>query len=372
MHVTSCRMCSSTALKQFLDLGSTAPAAQFLFKHQLKDPEEVYPLRVVMCEECGLAQLDYVVPAEILYCRDYPYEASTTAVGRKHWGEFAESVVRMLGLKSGSLVVDVGSNVGVLLQMFKKNGTRVLGIDPAENIVAIANSNGITTIPAFFNSEAAKSVLAEYGHASVITATNSFAHIDDLHDVMRAVDILLAEKGAFIVEAPYFVELLQSLEYDTIYHEHLSYLSLKPLVKFFAKFGMEIFEVQRRDIHGGSIRIFVRRAGAFGGPASNIITELLVAEGKAHIYESERLQTFADAVAENRRDLRDLLLGLKKQGKRIAGVSAPAKGMTLVNYCGIGSDILDFITEKSKLKIGRFTPGTHTPVLSDDALLENR
>ncbi|MET4221790.1 2-polyprenyl-3-methyl-5-hydroxy-6-metoxy-1,4-benzoquinol methylase [Bradyrhizobium sp. LB14.3] len=372
MFVKNCRMCASERLALFLDLGEMPPADQFLHKHQLSEHRDAYPLQVAVCEECGLIQLNYVVPPEILYCDDYPYESSTTTAGRRHWGEFARTTTRLLGLTKDDLVVDIGSNVGVLLQMFKEQGTKVLGVDPAANIAEIANKNGIETVAAFFNSESAKKVVASKGQASVITGTNVFAHVGDLHDLMQAVSILLAERGTFIIEAPYFLELLHSLEYDTIYHEHLSYLSVKPLVRFFKQFGMEIFDVQLRDIHGGSIRLFVRKIGVSTSPVAPIVEQMLANEEREKIYELDTLRKFAQGVANNRLALRAMLTGLKQSGSKIVAVSAPAKGMTLLNYCGLGSDFLDFVTEKSRLKLGRYTPGMNIEVVPDDMLLKHQ
>ncbi|MET4294266.1 2-polyprenyl-3-methyl-5-hydroxy-6-metoxy-1,4-benzoquinol methylase [Bradyrhizobium sp. LB8.2] len=372
MFVKNCRMCASERLALFLDLGEMPPADQFLHKHQLSEHRDAYPLQVAVCEECGLIQLNYVVPPEILYCDDYPYESSTTTAGRRHWGEFARTTTRLLGLTKDDLVVDIGSNVGVLLQMFKEQGTKVLGVDPAANIAEIANKNGIETVAAFFNSESAKKVVASKGQASVITGTNVFAHVGDLHDLMQAVSILLAERGTFIIEAPYFLELLHSLEYDTIYHEHLSYLSVKPLVRFFKQFGMEIFDVQLRDIHGGSIRLFVRKIGVSTSRVAPIVEQMLANEEREKIYELDTLRKFAQGVANNRLALRAMLTGLKQSGSKIVAVSAPAKGMTLLNYCGLGSDFLDFVTEKSRLKLGRYTPGMNIEVVPDDMLLKHQ
>lgn len=365
-------MCESSRLYKFLDLGTTALADRFLSERQFQDNEQRYPLEVVLCEDCGLAQLNGVVSPVTLYCEDYPYESSTTLAGREHWKEFATTIARRLSLTSDDLVIDVGSNVGVLLQMFKAEGARVLGVDPAANIAAIARQNGIETIAAFFNFDAARKIVASHGQATVICATNVFAHIDDLSDLVKAVDLLLTPEGIFIVEMPYFDELLRSLEYDTVYHEHLSYVSLKPARRFFQRFGMEIFDVQRRDIHGGSFRIFVRRKGSSREAVANVVEQLLAAEQGNRIHDRKTVDDFAAAVANNRIELRVLLTRLKSSGKRIAGVSAPAKGMTLLNYCGIGSDFLDFVTEKSHLKIGRYTPGTHIKVVPDDMLLRER
>jgi SAM-dependent methyltransferase len=360
-------MCSSAKLHKFLDLGFTPPADQFRRKDQLREPDVYYPLQVMMCDECGLAQLSHVVSPEILYRNDYPYESSTTHTGQTHWSEFAGSVVKRLHLGQSDLAVDIGSNVGVLLAAFRRNGLRVQGVDPAANIVMIAKSNGIETICDFFNEDTAKEIVADKGHASVVTATNVFAHVDDLDAFMLAVSGLLNERGVFIFEAPYFVNLLKHNEYDTIYHEHLSYLSAKPLIPFFRKYGMEVFDIEQRDIHGGSFRVYVGRQGQL--PISPEVDRLVQAEIEMGIYHHEMLDKFSQAVKKNKEDLVWLLQSLKHEGKHIVAVSAPAKGMTLLNYCRLDSDVLDFVTEKSALKIGRFTPGAHIPVVPDSELL---
>lgn len=365
-----CRTCKSENLTRFLDLGFTPPADQFLRKEQLHDPEIHYPLGVMICNDCGLAQLDHVVSPEVLYRHDYPYEASVTRTGKLHWAEFAETVVNRLGLGADDLVVDVGSNVGVLLEAFRENGTRILGVDPASNIVRLAEKRGVETLNEFFSIDVARDIVQTKGHASVITGTNVFAHVDDLDAFMHAVDLMLNERGVLVVEAPYFVNLVKHLEYDTIYHEHLSYLSVKPLVTFFKRFGMELFDVEQRDIHGGSFRLYVARAGRYA--VSSVVDDLLKEEEDLGIHSLPVLEEFARAVQQNRRDLVWLLQRLKHEGKKVVGVSAPAKGMTLLNYCRIGPETLDFVTEKSALKIGRFTPGMHIPVVPDSALLDER
>ena len=371
MLVTRCRMCKSARLVQFLDMGMTPPADQFRTEERLTEPDTYYPLQVVLCEECGLTQLSYVVSPEILYRDDYPYESSTTRTGGEHWAEFARTTVEMLGLGNDDLVVDVGSNVGVLLEMFRNNGTRVMGVDPATNIARIAERRGIPTLGEFFNLETARRIVEEYGPASVVTATNVFAHVDDLDDFVLALDVLLNERGVFILEAPYFVNLLSDLEYDTIYHEHLSYLSMRPVVSYLRRFDMRVFDVQQRDIHGGSFRVFVRRAEACT-PAAAAVSEMLDMEEREGVHDVRRLREFACAVEQNRHELLWLLRRLRHEGKSIVAVSAPAKGMSLLNYCHIGKETLDFVTEKSTLKIGRYTPGARIPVMPDSALVERR
>jgi len=365
-----CRMCKSVNLTKFLDLGFTPPADQFLREEQLKEPAICYPLEVMVCADCGLAHLSYVVSPEILYRHDYPYESSITETGRRHWSEFAKAIVERLQLDSKDLVVDVGSNVGVLLAAFKSHGTRILGVDPAANIARIAEKRGLETLVEFFSPKVADRIVSEKGQATVITATNVFAHVDDLGSFIHAVDILLTERGVFIIEAPYFVNLVKNLEYDTIYHEHLSYLSVKPLVRLFDRFGMEIFDIQQRDIHGGSFRVFVARRGQ--QPVAPVMDELLKIEKEMGVHNLETLLEFAASVEQNRQDLIWLLRRLKHEGKRIVGVSAPAKGMTLLNYCNIGTETLDFLTEKSLLKIGRYSPGKHIPVVSDNELIRQK
>ena len=370
--MTLCRMCKSEDLRLFLDLGATAPADDFLMKEELATPQTAYPLQAMSCGGCGLVQLGHVVDPEILYRKNYPYEASVTRAGRRHWDEFAATVCTMMALGPDDLVVDFGSNVGVLLEMFALRGPQVLGIDPAPNIVAIANERGVETLCGFFNARTAAAALALKDQAKVITATNVFAHINDLDEVMAAVDSLLTPNGAFIVEAPSFANLVRHLEYDTIYHEHLSYISVKPLAAFLARFGMHIFDIHTKDIHGGSIRIFIRRDGASGPDTTDAVARHLEIEDKEGVYDMARLARFAEDVAENRSQIRELIGELKNQGKRIVGVSAPAKGMTLLNYCDLGKDVLDFVTEKSQLKIGKFTPGQHIPVLTDEVLMEQK
>lgn len=364
-------MCDGTSLERYLDLGLHPPSDQFLpLEVAGAEPVTFYPLQVLLCHGCGLSQLGYVVPPEILYQRDYPYESSTTAAGRSHFTAFAEAVSKSFGLGAADLAVDVGSNVGVLLAGFQKMGLRVRGVDPAANIARIAEERGIPTLTGFFSPDVAREIVREEGHASVITATNVFAHIDDLKRFAEAIDHLLTPEGILVIEAPYLVNLLRDLEYDTIYHEHLSYLSVQPLAKFFARFSMEVFDVQQVDIHGGSMRVFVGRVGHH--PVAPIVREMIEEEQAQEIYDIERLRRFAVAVEENRNELRKLVYGLKQEGARLAIVSAPAKGMTLLNYCGFGTDLFEFATEKSALKIGRCTPGGQIPVVPDEELIKRK
>ena len=371
----TCRMCKSTDLALYLDLGLTPPADQFRATHELDLPEIFYPLRVLLCKKCGLSQLSHIVDPRVLYQHDYPYEQSITKTGLSHWNNFAHSVVHDLKLAPKSLVVDIGSNVGTLLSAFKKEGMTVIGVDPAPNIVAIANrEHRIKTLCEFFDMKSAQKIKRVAGLASVIVGTNVFAHIDDLDIVMQAAAHLLKKDGVFIFESPYFQHLVDNLEYDTIYHEHLSYLSVKPLIPFFARFGMEVFMVEQTHIHGGSFRVFVGKKGVH--PIDPSVSKYIKLEEARKLHSLQTMQNFARRVEKNRHELIELLEKLLRQGKSIVAVSAPAKGMTLINYTGITNRHIRFISEKARLKVGRVAPGGHAggyiPVVSDLELFNSR
>ena len=366
MILKTCRICQGSNLQPYLNLGFTPPADSFIREQGLQQPETHYPLEVYLCHDCGISQLGYTVPPDILYQHDYPYESSTTRAGRTHFFNFAASVVDRFNLGPEHLAIDIGSNVGVLLDGFKTNGCRILGIEPSANICATAVGRGIETINDFISPKLASQVIESHGKASVVTATNVFAHIDDLDDFMEAINTLLDDRGVLIIEAPHFLKLIENLEYDTIYHEHLLYISVRPLNKLFNRFGFEVFDVEEIGIHGGSIRIYVSRSRVY--PTTKALSDVIAAEESSRIFDHDRLSQFSEEVALHRVKLTTLLRSLKAEGASLVGVSAPAKGMTLLNYCHIGPELLDFVTEKSHLKIGLYTPGTHIPILGDPAL----
>jgi quercetin dioxygenase-like cupin family protein/SAM-dependent methyltransferase len=363
----SCRMCDSQDLYEFLDLGFTPGADGILSDGELSEPEIYFPLKVCQCGDCGLTQLTYVASPELLYDEKYSYESSITETGKKHYLEMAESISKRFGLKD-ELVVDIGSNVGVLLEGFSRNGCRVLGFDIAPKIVEIANKMGVETWKSFMNVENAHKVVNEKGQAKVVCATNVFSHIDDKKGLMEGLNVLLGDDGVFVIEAPYFVDLVESLEYDTIYLDHLEYLTLKPLIRFFDKYGFQVFDVEKHEIHGSSLRIFVGRKGKWTVERS--VDKLLELEDEKGIYDREVLDKFSKDVRNHKEEFLDMLYNLKKQGKKIVGISAPAKGNTLLNYCKLNDNIIDWMTEKSEIKVGRYTPGMHIPIVAEERLLE--
>jgi len=365
-----CRLCHSTRLVEFLDLGMHPHSDNFLRPETVQEPEDQFPLHVALCEQCGQVQLNYVVRPEYLYGENYLYESSITQTGRGHFDELAMTVVERFQIHTNALAVDIGSNVGLLLSYFRRAGLRVLGFDPAPVPIQTAIGMGIETVPKLFASGTAAEARETHGQAAVITATNVFAHIDDLDDFARAVDLLLAPHGILIIEAPHLLELVRNLEYDTIYHQHLSYTSVKPLIGFFRRFGMELFDVEPTSIHGGSLRLFVSRAGE--RPTTSRVGEFVDREERADIHNITTLGRLAVDVHRHRVALTKLIVELKDAGKTIVGISAPAKGNTLLNYCGINNSFLAYITEKSDLKVGRLTPGTHIPIVPDEMLYETR
>ncbi len=366
-----CRICKNRKLIKILSFDKTPPANSFLSKIELnKNKEQWFPLRVNYCPLCRQLQLSHVVSPELLF-RDYLYVSSTSPVFIKHFEDYAKSVVKKLNLKKGSLVIDIGSNDGILLRPFKKLGMRVLGVDPAVKIARLATEKGLETIPEYFGQKLSKKIIQKYGNAKVITANNVFAHIHDIDEVTKLVKNLLTADGVFIIEVPYLLVFLEKNLFDTVYHEHLSYFSVKPLTIFFKRHGMKVFDVEEVSSHGGSIRVFVcKKQGKHKIQKS--VSKLLEKEEKMGLDDLQTYKGFNSRVRGNKIALKKLIEGLKKDGKKIAGYGAPAKGNTLLNYFKIGIESLDYIVEDNKYKQGLFTPGTHIPVVSPTRILKDK
>lgn len=366
-----CYMCTSPHLRLVLDLGFHPPSDGLLKKEQIDSPEALYPLRFMSCVDCGLLQIDYRVDPKVLYPDDFPYLSLTaTAAGRKHFNELATMAVARFGLSTKSLVVDIGSNTGGLLLSFKELGCRTLGIDPAKNVADLAQAAGIETLVDFFSSDLAGTIVQRFGRASVISATNSFAHQHYLDDAVVGIKKLLEPDGVLIIEAPDALNMIKKLEYGTIYLEHIGYLSVKPVANFFARQGLELFDVETFSIHGGDLRYYVSWPGAH--QVSESVANRIAEETASGLYDEESLADFAVAVAKQRQTFRELLQSLKAQGKTIAGVSAPAKGNTVLNYCQIDNTQIDFLTDKMASKIGKFSPGSHIPIYDDAELIKRQ
>ncbi len=370
MQVTNCRICKNAELKKFLELGNQPLANSFLRKEDLKKPEPTYPLNLVFCNNCGLVQLDYVVPPELMF-KSYLWVSGTSDAVPVHFQQLADESTKIVGAGENSLVVDIGSNDGTLLKGFKKVGIRTLGVEPATNIAEIARKSGIETVNDFFNSATAEKIVKEKSKAKIITATNVVAHINDSYDLLAGVSVLLEDDGAFVIEVPYLVDMIQNNEFDTAYHEHLSYFAIRPLTELFKSFDMEIFDVKRFPIHGGTIRIYVKKKSS-NLKTTAAVGELLKLEEEMELDKFETYLEFADRIKRLKENLISLLKKLRSEGKNIIGYGAPAKGNTLLNFFGIDTKLLDYIADKNPLKHGLLTPGMHIPVVPVEKILEDK
>lgn len=363
---TACRVCTKNILKKVLTLGPTPLANAFLTEQQTNTSEKFYPLDVYFCTNCHFLQLGHVVSPLLLF-QNYVYVSSTSQVFIRHFEQYAENVFKRLKLDINSLVIDIGSNDGILLKPFKKLGTKVLGIEPADNIAKIARVEGIDTISEYFSKKLAHFVVEKYRKADIITANNVFAHIDDLDEVIEGLKILLKDNGVFIMEAPYLIDFLQKRYFDLVYHEHLSYWSVDALQTLFKRFNMTVFHVEKVAVHGGSIRVFVKKdKGKFSIDKS--VKQFLIKESRMKLKDITTYLDYARKVYKNKVKLLLLLEKLKSAGKTIAAYGAPAKGNTLLNFFSIGTETLDFVVDDSKFKQGLFTPGKHIPVVSSEQI----
>ncbi|MFQ6019158.1 MAG: class I SAM-dependent methyltransferase [Dehalococcoidia bacterium] len=363
-----CKICKGNDLQKFLSLGDQPHCNRFLREEDLASEEPVYPLDLYFCQDCALVQLGHVVPPEAMF-RDYPYVSGTTATLPHHFQRLASEIVSRFKPPPGSLVVDIGSNDGTFLRGFEGLNMRILGVDPAINIAKIANESGIETIPEFFGRDIASRIVGERGKAQLVTAAGVFYHVPDLDDFVEGVRRLLADDGVFVVQAIYLLDMLDKNSFDNIYHEHLCYYSLKPLTVLFQRFGMEVFDVERTDIHGGSIVVYVRK-GVTSDPKPSV-QALLALEQERGLYSLETCREFACGIAGVKEKLGTMLRQLRSQGKRIGAYGAPAKGNTMLNYCQIGADVLEYAAEKNPLKQGLYTPGMHVPVIPEERAREN-
>lgn len=366
----SCRVCKSTNLKKVLSFGPTPLANSFLNSNQKDLPELYFPLDVYFCNKCGFLQLGYVVNPKLLF-DDYVYVSSTSPVFVKHFIDFSERVIKRFGLNSKSLVVDIGSNDGILLMPYLEKGIRVLGIEPAKKIAQIARKKRITTIDKYFSVKLAESASKKFGKADIITATNVFAHINDLDEVITGVKKLMQKNGTFIIEAPYLVDFIENKYFDLVYHEHLSYWSVATLKTLFTRFDMKVYDVEKVSVHGGSIRVYVQKNEGDQKVTKNVGTFLNL-EKKLGVGKISTYINFEQKVLNNKSKLTTLLIKLKKDNKKIAGYGAPAKGNTLLNYFKIGNEVLDYVVDDSPLKQNLYTPGTRIKVVSSEYLKKNQ
>lgn len=377
MKIFNCRLCNGKLSEPKLDLGKTPLANEFL---STKQEQDLFPLQVCVCEECKHYQLNESVEPERLF-RNYLYVAGTSPVNVKHFKQYAIHMVDKFDLKSGSKILDIASNDGVLLQHFKNLGMEVLGIDPAENIVEMANKNGIKTLPEFFTNEYADEILTKYGQFNLITANNVFAHVPDMIGFVKGVKKLLAPNGVFSFEVSYFGDVCDKVLFDTIYHEHTSYHTLTPLRDFFKSHGLYLFDVEKISNHGGSIRVFVENKTdketycPFSACRKIHSVQYHFDEAIGSLLDQEK--NIANKVNDLQKnikylglELREKLREYKDQGKSIAIYGVPAKATTLLYALNINEKMIAFAVDDAPLKQNTFTPGKHIPVLSTSAIYE--
>jgi len=353
-----------------LPIKSSPIADAYVTSDELHEKQDIYPLDLYLCQGCGHVQNLDVVDPDILF-RDYIYVTSSSSGLVDHYRRYADDVVYMLALQPSSLVVEIGSNDGSLLTFFKEKNFKVLGVDPARQIAETATAQGINTLPEFFDESIARSILKEYGPASLVTANNVFAHADDLAEIVRGIHTLLGEDGVFVFEVSYLVDIVDRFVFDTVYHEHVSYHSIEPLTRFFESLNMELFDVQRIASKGGSIRCFAQRRPGGAYKVAHIVGELLEYEQSRGFGKLEIYRKYSDEIRLRKANLNKLIDELKATGKSVAGYGASTTVTTLLWHFEL-TNKLDFLADDNPLKQGLFSPGCHIPVLSSADLYARR
>jgi len=366
-----CLFCRTALRHTFCDLGMSPLCESYLRADQLNQMEPFYPLHVMVCENCLLVQLqEYVSPEEIF--SEYAYFSSYSDSWLKHARDYTDMIVARLGLDRTSHVVEVASNDGYLLQYFVRKGIPALGIEPAVNVARAAIEKGVPTLAQFFGVRLAEELAASKRHADLLIGNNTLAQVPDINDFVGGMKILLKPRGVITMEFPHLMRLMEGNQFDTIYHEHFSYFSFLTVEKIFRAHGLVLFDVEELRSHGGSLRIYARHAEDSSEPVGPRVNELREREIAAGFTSMQHYASFAEQVKRTKRNLLELLIRAKAEGKAIAGYGAPGKGNTLLNYCGIRTDFLDYTVDRSPYKQGKFLPGTHIPIYHPDKIRETK
>ena len=366
----TCRLCGSSALRSFLDLGATPPCELFLPAEALERPEVTYPLHVRVCERCLLAQLPPLISPEETFT-EYAYFSSFSTSWVEHARRFVDGAVERLGLGPDSFVVEVASNDGYLLQHVVERGIPCLGIEPSVNVGEAARGKGVSTLTAFLTPETGAAVRAEHGPAQLVCLNNVYAHIPDVVGFTKGLRSLVADDGWVSIEVQHLLTLVERTQFDTVYHEHFQYYTVLTAQRALASGGLALVDVELLDTHGGSVRLWARPVEVAGEPSS-AVREVLAAEQAAGLHTAEGHDGFAAAVSRVRDDLVAFLIEERRAGKSVVGYGAPGKGNTLLNYCGIRPDLLAYTVDRNPYKHGRFTPGTRVPVLAPERIAADR
>ncbi len=368
--ISICQICESENLDPVLFLGFIPPVNSMPAIGSIAEEQAAYPLELLRCSDCTLVQIGLEVDQEVLFPYSYPYLSGSTKILRENFADLYQEVLPLMNLEAEDFIVDIGSNDGTLLSNFLAGGHRVLGVEPSQ-AGEVAVKQGIETTTAYFNKENAAKIRESHGPVKVITAANVFAHIGDIHTVVEGITELLTDDGIFVSESHYLASLVETLQYDTVYHEHLRYYSLGSLKNLLESHGLEVFHAHRIPTHGGSIRVFAGRKGQH--EIRTTVPGILNAEDSAGITDGSALKDFADRVAQSKLDLYSLLAPLKQQGAKIYGIGAPSRASTLINYVGLDEGTLDCVLEiSSSHKLDKYIPGTRMPVLDEAKLFEDQ
>jgi SAM-dependent methyltransferase len=367
----TCRFCDTTLTQSLVDLGMSPLCESFLAADQLNQMEPFYPLHAWVCSHCFLVQVEeYVRPDQIF--SEYAYFSSYSESWLRHARRYVDMIVDRLGLGSGSRVVELGSNDGYLLQWFVARGIPVLGIEPAANVAAAARAKGVPTSTVLFGRDTAHDVVAQHGRADLVIGNNVLAQVSDLNGFVAGMKVLLGSRGVITMEFPHLMRLMEENQFDTIYHEHFSYFSFLTVERIFAAYGLTLFDVEELPTHGGSLRIYARHGEDDTKPVGPRVLELRAREETGGFRQPARYASFTEQVRETKRRLLEFLIGARRRGKSVVGYGAPGKGNTLLNYCGIRTDFLDYTVDRNPYKHGRFTPGTHIPIFPPERIFETR
>lgn len=365
--VIKCQICNGTKLQPVLSLGHQPIPQEYLTDRLVHETN--YPLNLQFCSKCGLTQVDYIIDPELVFPKNYPYRTGLTNMLIRNFRQLAETLDQKYHLKPKDLVIDIGSNDGTLLEGFKEKRTRVLGVEPTD-AAKVANKNKIPTIQAFFDPKTVKAIVKKYGKARIVTATNVFAHIINMPQLMASIKAVLDKDGVFVSESQYLMDIIEKLEFDTVYHEHLRFYGLKPLQYLFEKYGMSIVDAERITAAGGSIRVYAMKGKH---PMSAQAKDLLRKEKEAGLYDIKKLREFASAAVEAKHELMRVLIQCKQEGARIVGIGSPCRANTLLGFAKIDDQLLDYAVERTgSPKIGMLTPGTHIPVLDEKQLFKDQ
>ena len=368
---STCRFCGAALADTVVDLGMSPLCESYVPVERVNGVERFYPLHVLVCRVCWLVQLDQYVEADEIFS-EYAYFSSYSDSWVEHSHRYADEMTQRFGLGPGSSVVELASNDGYLLQWFVKSGIPVLGIEPAANVAVAAEERGVPTLVRFFGVELARQLVAEGRQADLLIGNNVLAQVPDLNDFVAGMALILDPEGVITLEFPHVLRLIDENQFDTVYHEHFSYFSLHTVATILARHRLEVFDVEELPTHGGSLRVYARHQADLADPVASSVKELLVTEESFGLTDIVRYRRFASQVEETKRGILELLIRLKRQGATIAGYGAPGKGNTLLNYCGIRSDFIDFTVDRNPYKQGKFLPGTHIPIYAPEEIEQQR